>query len=213
MLDAVSDLLSSLPQDQDHQLFAFIDLGEDDRLAEGFAEAAEATFDRWKSEPRLGDKLLLPMIYNYRHALELALKQAIRDAAVVTRVDVAVDPWLQPGALNEHLKYKKGHRLEPLGRMLADLLARIGLEGLPQGTTSLLARLHQLDKTGEAFRYSGYLKTQAYAVNVPALIEFFREAFGVIHGGVLTMLHEYASHQQDMFSEYHVDDEWAGWNG
>lgn len=50
-------------------------------LAEGFAEAAEAIFIAWQSAPRSNDRLLLPLVYNYRHALELALKQAIRQAA------------------------------------------------------------------------------------------------------------------------------------
>lgn len=69
---------------------------------------------------------------------------------------------------------------------------------------SLLARLHQLDPSGEAFRYANHLKTTAYHVDVVRLTAIFRDAFGIVHGGVLTQLNSYEDFQRDMY-HYHTD--------
>jgi hypothetical protein len=77
----VGDLFSSLSDAEHFGDLAFV--GHYDGaagLAEGFAEAAEAIFSAWQSQEWANDRLLLPITYNYRHALELALKQAIRQA-------------------------------------------------------------------------------------------------------------------------------------
>jgi len=65
---------------------------------------------------------------------------------------------------------------------------RLNLGDLPDETMKMLARLHQLDPTGEAFRYSGHLVTTAHQVDMVRLAKTFRDAFDMIHGGVLTML-------------------------
>ncbi|MFV2174007.1 hypothetical protein ACFHW2_10560 [Actinomadura sp. LOL_016] len=195
----MGDLLSSLPDAGDWRDIAYIGYYDGDAgLAEGFAEAAESIFKRWQRSPRTGDQLLLPLVHNYRHALELALKQAIRDAAARLRFDGHDDPSLRPAELDAHLKRKQRHRLGPLADQLGRLLKELTLDGLPADTMRLLARLHQLDPTGEAFRYADHLQTSAHAVDVPQLTKLFRDAFAIVHGGVLTELHVYADYQHDM---------------
>jgi hypothetical protein len=171
-------------------------------LAQGFAEAAEAVFAAWNIGPRSNDRLLLPLSYNYRHALELALKQAIRQAAARLRIDGDDDPGLAPEALEAYFKQKQRHRLDPLARQLAGMLAKLRLDNLPPETMRLLTQLHQLDPTGESFRYDGQLRTNAQHVDVGRLVELFRAAFCVIHGGVLTVLDQYADFQYETFDYY-----------
>ena len=171
-------------------------------LAQGFAEAAEAIFSVWQSRARSNDRLLPPIAHNYRHALELALKQAIRQAAACRQLDGDDDPGLTPQALEVHFKQKQRHRLGPLAHQLAGLLADLNLGELPPETTHLLQSLHQLDPTGEAFRYEGHLKTSASHVDVTRLVEHFRAAFDVIHGGVLTALDGYSAFLHEMRAEY-----------
>jgi hypothetical protein len=72
-------------------------------------------------------------------------------------------------------------------------------DGTPSSRPSVT---HQFDPTGEAFRYDGQLKTSASHVDVPRLVQRFRAAFGIIHSGVLTALHEHASFLREIRAEY-----------
>jgi hypothetical protein len=199
----MSDLFSSLSAAEHFRDLACVGYYNGDTgLAQGFAEAAEAIFSAWQSRARSNDRLLPPIAYNYRHALELALKQAIRQASACRRLDGADDPKLTPQALEAHFKQKQRHRLGPLAQQLAGLLADLNLDELPPDTTQLLHRLHQLDPTGEAFRYEGHLKTSASHVDVTRLVERFRDAFSIIHGGVLAVLDQYADFLHEMREAY-----------
>lgn len=201
--ERVSDLFSSLSTAEHFRDLACVGYYNGDTgLAQGFAEAAEAIFSVWQSRARSNDSLLPPLTYNYRHALELALKQAIRQAAACRQLDGDDDPGLTPQALEAHFKQKQRHRLGPLAQQLAALLASLNLDKLPPDTMHLLQSLHQLDPTGEAFRYEGHLKTSASHVDVTRLVERFRAAFDVIHGGVLAVLHQYADFLHEMREAY-----------
>ena len=198
----VGDLFSSLSDAEHFGDLAFVGHYDGDAgLAEGFAEAAEAIFSAWQDQEWANDRLLLPIAYNYRHALELALKQAIREAAECRQLG-GDDPGLTAQALEAHFKQKQRHRLGPLAQQLAGMLAELNLAQLPPDTSRLLQGLHQLDPTGEAFRYDGQLKTSASHVDVPRLVQRFRAAFGIIHGGVLTALYEHASFLREIRAEY-----------
>jgi hypothetical protein len=195
----MSDLLDSLSAAGRWRDLAWVGYYNGDAgLAQGFAEAAEAIFAAWKSGPRSNDRLLPPLAYNYRHALELALKQAIRQAAARLRFDGDDDPGLAPEALEIYFKQKQRHRLDPLARQLAGMLAKLRLDELPPDTMRLLAQLHQLDPTGESFRYDGQLRTNARQVDVGRLVELFRATFCIVHDGVLAVLDQYADFQYEM---------------
>ena len=199
----MSDLFSSLSAAENFRDLACVGYYNGDTgLAQGFAEAAEAIFSAWQSQTRSNDRLLPPIAYNYRHALELALKQAIRQASACRRLDGAYDPELTPQALEAHFKQKQRHRLGLLAQQLAGLLADLNLDELPPDINHLLDSLHQLDPTGEAFRYEGHLKTSASHVDVTRLVERFRDAFGIIHGGVLAVLDQYADFLHEMREAY-----------
>jgi hypothetical protein len=198
----VGDLFSSLSDAEHSGDLAFVGhYNGAAGLAEGFAEAAEAIFSAWQGQEWPNDRLLLPIAYNYRHALELALKQAIRQALECCQLN-GDDPGLTAQALEAHFKQTQRHRLGPLAQQLAGMLANLNLGQLPPDTSRLLQDLHQLDPTGEAFRYEGQLKTSASHVDVPRLVQRFRTAFAILHGGVLTALDEYASFLREIRMEY-----------
>ncbi|WP_155373742.1 hypothetical protein [Catellatospora vulcania] len=171
-------------------------------LADGFAQAGDAVFEAWRATYRPNDKLLLPMVYNYRHAIELALKVAIRTASERLRFAGQDDPELQPEAIEAAFKKTYKHRVEPLGKRLVELLKWLQLGDLPEQTTKILARLHNLDPYGEAFRYEGNLRTSATTVDVPRLAALFRDTFDLIHGGVLTELDVFEDYQIDMLENF-----------
>jgi hypothetical protein len=151
--------------------------------------------------------MLPPLIYTYRHALELVLKQAIRKAAPCLRLAGNDDPKLVPEALETYLKRKQGHRLGPLSKQLTVMLKELDIEELPADVVLTLERLHLLDPTGEAFRYADQLKTDSHHVHVGPLVELFRDAFNVTHGGVLAVLDQYADYQYEMWQAQHGDAE------
>lgn len=66
-------LFEAVPSGGDYDLNACIDhFHEDDSdLAMGFAGAGKVLVDRWVYERRLDNSLLMPIIFLYRHALEL----------------------------------------------------------------------------------------------------------------------------------------------
>ena len=198
----MGDLFSSLSDAEHFGDLAFVGYYDGDAgLAEGFAEAAEAIFSAWQGQEWANDRLLLPIAYNYRHALELALKQAIRESLECCQLN-GDDLGLTAHALEAHFKQKQRHRLGPLAQQLAGMLDVLNLGQLPPDTSRLLQDLHQLDPAGEAFRYDGQLKTSARHVDVPRLVQRFRAAFAIIHGGVLTALYEHASFLREIRTEY-----------
>ncbi|MFI0792517.1 hypothetical protein ACH4OY_07445 [Micromonospora rubida] len=195
----MGDLLGSLPEPSDWQDIAWVGYYDGDRsLASGFADAGDAVLAAWKSGSRPNDPLLLPLIFNYRHGIELALKQAIRQA--IRCVHQSGQDSCAPtiSEVEAHLKSRQRHRVGPLAQQLAGILNQLQLTGLPPETLHWLMRLQQLDPSGEAFRYANHLNTDAEAIDVVRLAAFFREAFDVIHGGVLTMLDVHETHLYDM---------------
>jgi hypothetical protein len=178
---------------------------DDAQLALGFHQVAELGVADWTTRGP-NDLLFVPIVYNYRHALELVLKAAVREAAARLRADGATDASLDPATLDEELAETKPHSLERLANKLEVLLERLRLEQLPATTRDVLHSLHQLDPHGETFRYStvkaGKGKfdparpTQEH-IDIVALAERFREAFTLLSGGLLTVLDSYREYQAE----------------
>jgi hypothetical protein len=181
---------------------------EDDvQLALGFYQVAELGVGDWRGGGR-NDLLFVPIVFNYRHALELVLKAAVREAAALLRTDGATDASLDPATLDEELA--KTHSLERLANKLEVLLDRLSLEQLPNDTRDVLHSLHQLDPRGETFRYS-MVKTgkgkfdparpTQEQVNIVDLAERFRQAFMLLRGGLLSVLDNYREYQAEQAEE------------
>src|SRR5260370_38603164 len=58
----------------------------DGALAMGFFDIADTAVERWKAGRR-NDAIVIAIIYNYRHGIELALKAGIREGAACLRGD------------------------------------------------------------------------------------------------------------------------------
>jgi hypothetical protein len=94
----IDSLLSSDPDDGNWRNRAIIGgpWENDSSLALGFFELADAAVERWKAGHR-NDTIVIPIIYNYRHGIELALKDEIREAATcLRRVTASPAPTLRP---------------------------------------------------------------------------------------------------------------------
>jgi len=108
----------------------------------GYKYAADVLVAHLETAGRLAYKLGPPIVFLYRHHLELALKQFARQCGDLLGRDV--------GPLIDH-------RLNHLWRFCLSLLAEIspgGIEGAEmQETTRLLEEFDSVDLASQAFRY------------------------------------------------------------
>ena len=182
----------------------------DGSMAFGFLKLADEAMERWKAGPR-NDAVVVPIIYNYRHGIELALKAEIREAALRRRRDVAAGPDLQTDKVDEWLS--RTHSIEQLVDRLTELLSQLQLgpnQQLPAETLAVLRKLHVLDHSGQAFRYSA-VKTGPKNARVlepvrpgqehfdlVAVAEALHDAGTMLLYGVSGVLDVYSDYQADM---------------
>lgn len=182
----------------------------------GFADAAWTLVARWVDQRQPKDGHLLPIIWLYRHALELVLKHNIREAADCLVDRGETDGRLDREALDEWLRRKAGHKLASLASRLDELLTMLKLENLPSETHDVLQELHALDPGGDAFRYATVWspahgrtvsapRPAATLVDVAEMGKKFEEAFRLLAGGVASVLMEYGDLVRELKSQYESD--------
>ena len=187
---------------------------DDCALAMGFADTAKLIVEHWVDKGP-NDALFVPLIYNCRHALELVLKAAIREAAARLRADGRTEKYLEPVCVDEWLADEAVHNLHKLAFRLDKMLEALDLDTLPADTNRVLLSIHGLDPNGQTFRYAQVRKGRGAAfedaplprvtdgnyganVDVVAMHKHFDEAFMLISGGVMSVLEQYAQYQRDM---------------
>lgn len=199
------------------RLNAVVERHNDHEIAIGFAEVADLIVEHWMQRGP-NDLLFEPLVFNHRHALELVIKVAIRESAARLRADGHRDKKVDRESVDEWLGGKAGHNLHRLANRLDELLRRLGEPRLPAGTHAVLISIHELDPTGETFRYAKVKVTGGGFVDAPrpllskpedlqahvdvvAMHDHFRSAFNLISGGVLTVLDSIAEFQAEMARE------------
>ena len=185
---------------------------DDNALANGFARTARLIVDHWVGTGPY-DLLFVPLVYNCRHALELVLKAAIREAAARLRADGRTEKNLESDSVDQWLAGTAVHNLHKLAFRLGKMLEELGLETLPADTHRVLMEIHGLDPNGQTFRYAQVRKGDGFEdapmplvtdgnygaqVSVVAMYKHFDEAFMLISGGVMSVLEQYAQYQRDM---------------
>ena len=183
----------------------------DGSLSLGFFDIADAAVERWKAGRR-NDGIVIPIIYNYRHGVELTLKEGIRAAGACVRDDGSADAAVQAGEVDKWLSGT--HSIGKLVNRLSSLLGRLHLgtgNELPAETLYVLGKLHMLDQHGQAFRYSA-VKTGApdgerilerirpgeERFDLIAVAEALRDAGTMVLHGVSGVLRDYADYRADM---------------
>ncbi|TLS45698.1 hypothetical protein FE633_13090 [Streptomyces montanus] len=128
------------------------ELETDAEIAFAFRTAADLVAEHWYDD-RADDSLALVVLYNYRHALELGLKAALR--TLVDSITFEVNPGDQPPAVVEKIgkELARTHQLGVLADYLVQLapMFRMHIQG---DVRSLCDEVHALDPDGQALRYS-----------------------------------------------------------
>lgn len=183
---------------------------QESMLARGFFDVADAAVEAWKAGGR-NDAMVIPIIYNYRHGIELALKAEIRSAAACIRADGAAKPEDEADTLN--LWLANNHSIGSLVSRLTSLLRRLQLgsnQQLPVETLKILQQLHLLDRSGQAFRYSTKktgpageqvleaVRPEQEHFDIIAVAQALHDAGNMVMGGVGGVLDAYSDYQNEM---------------
>lgn len=182
----------------------------DGSLAFGFFELADAAVERWKAGHR-NDAIVIPIICNYRHGIELALKEEIREAAACLRRDGVTCPEVQADQVDHWMSAI--HSIEQLVNRLTKLLSQLKLgpgQEIPAETLDVLGKLHMLDQHGQAFRYSAAktgprgrrvlerVRPGQQQFDLVAVAEALSDAGTMVLYGVSGVLDAYSYYQSDM---------------
>jgi len=150
----IDSLLSADADDGDWRSPAIIGgpWESDGSLALGFFKLADIAVEWWKAGHR-NDALVIPIIYSYRHGIELALKEEIREAAACLRRDGVAGPDAQADEVDQWLSGI--HSIEQLVNRLTKLLGQLKLgpgQQLPAETLDVLRKLHVLARPAHRSR-------------------------------------------------------------
>jgi hypothetical protein len=183
---------------------------DDGALAAGFIKAAEVLVEHWETH-RPNDLLVLPILANYRHGIELALKDGIRTAAVCAARDGVDEPALDPGVLDTDLA--STHSIGRLVKMLTAVLDQLELgeaRRLPPDVLELLQSLHVFDESGQSFRYATVkvgsgrarklvpARPDQVSFDLSAVAAVLHNAATILLNGVSGVLEYYSRYQDDM---------------
>jgi hypothetical protein len=132
---------------------------DDAAIAAGFRRMADIAVDNWITRGA-DDGLFLPIVYTYRHAIELLLKQALREAWACLDHDGIPQPTLlrrnKPVTADEWLGTT--HHLDELAGQLDGCFAVLSMHPADKTrapeVAKIIGELHDLDPSGDAFRYT-----------------------------------------------------------
>lgn len=192
---------------------------EDDlTIAAGYLEVAEIAARHW-IERGPNDGLPIPILYNYRHSIELSLKWLIRLAARCLIRGGYTGENLSADTLNRKLHT---HNI----KKLADRLNRyMELLDLPEpnnridtASWNLLTWLDSEDETGETYRYAtvGHGPRSAPARPGQVNLNFYEQVnelhklAHLLHAGYSGYLEAFEENQIEFFAEMRqeLDQEW-----
>jgi hypothetical protein len=174
-------------------------------IAGGYLQVAEVAARYW-IEHGPDDSMPIPILYNYRHAIELTLKWLIRRAARYLVEGGYTEENLSPEKLDEKLVTHNVKKLaDRLDRYLGLLEIRAPDNRIDRVSRRLLDWLDSEDETGQSFRYAmvhdrrGRRAARPDQVNVnfwDQLNDLHRVAH-LLYGGYTGWLDDYPEVQQD----------------
>ncbi|SDG04779.1 hypothetical protein SAMN05660662_0139 [Blastococcus aurantiacus] len=216
-----AELFSPLdPDDDEMPTYIGGELEKPWRLANSFLLAADTLADAWRvavQQDGREPETALPIIHNYRHAIELSLKSHCLRTRNLLRFggSMGIGTDAAPANLEKQLNT---HSIAGLVKILESLLEgfAVGEEGrrLPEQTARILTYLHDLDAGGMAFRYAtqpvrGSKMLEWEPIRPEPTPIYLGSAMTRLHGaaqmlawGVDGYLDAYEDHLQDRWREY-----------
>ncbi|HBV09075.1 hypothetical protein ACFO7V_01675 [Glutamicibacter bergerei] len=175
--------------------FAHLDL---DAIELGYAEAAKRIANSVSGKEAYDDLVLIPFMFLWRHAIELSLKNQIREALTLKSWTDATGATADLQRLTPILNSK--HNLKVLFDELQDLFAWHNLDKFPDEARKTLVWLADSDPTGQAFRYAGSADNDQSHVDFPGLSTGLESTYRLISAGA-DILGELAGYLEDELEE------------
>ncbi len=174
-------LLTSVPSKDYSRLVVRYPYQTDAQYAHAYHFAAQRLATTFGGEP-IDDLLLLPFLTLYRQAFELQLKNTIRSlVGLRIRYVEGRTTELLEAISEERFKDDLGHNLHRLLNEAKKHFDALDLpESFPESVEGMVAKLHEADRAGTAFRYAGLLpETQEYA-DFPDLAAMLDQEFEML---------------------------------
>ncbi|WP_432009398.1 hypothetical protein [Streptomyces bacillaris] len=211
------------PRWSHHEIAILGGADEDDlAIAAGYLEVAELAVRHW-IERGPNDGLPIPILYNYRHGIELTLKWLIRLSARCLVRSGYTQENLSPAKLNEKLRTHSIKKLaERLNRYLDLLKLPAPNNRIDDASLALLTWLDSEDETGETFRYAlvGHGSNSAPARPSQMNLNFYEQVNEVhkiarlLYAGYSSYLDAFEQDQIEFLSEARQEweQEWQDWS-
>lgn len=176
--------------------------------AYGYKEAADRLVAGINERQGWQDFLLYPILYLYRHYLEVMVKGQIRDAQKLLGIERPVD---RKEKRRHKLEAAEGHDILALWGYLLSLVYQLHPEQSPAQMaegTRVIAAFSELDATGDAFRYPETLHGHENLTKIPEInLRHLRDEMERA-GCALTQIEgvlDYQHDQNQQASEYEQD--------
>lgn len=117
---------------------------------QGYKDAADKLVETVVATETNRDIFLIPIVYLYRHYLELQLKTMLREAR-----DAGVSAL--SGMTDKQLSTEPGHNLDVLRESVRQFIEELWPDELRDDLSKvarIVQRFHEFDKTGQRFRYA-----------------------------------------------------------
>lgn len=174
-------LLNSVPNKLYDRLIVRYPFQTDRDYAASYHFAAKRLAETFTGQP-IDDLMLLPFLTLYRQAFELELKNTIK-ALVRIRI-VYVDgrtAELEAAIKEDRFKDDFGHNLYKLLNEAKKQYEALDMpEPFPKDVEKLIIMMHEADRAGTAFRYSGQLPDVQEHADFPDLAELLDDQFTML---------------------------------
>lgn len=177
---------------------------DDRRIAREFAAAGHRLAASHPGEPS-DDEILLPMLYLYRHAIELALKEAILEATHLRRIRGEDDPLLAYEATKIRLQAEYGHRIGGLRDELNSQLRLLSLQPIRPDIAKHLEWVNLLDWNGSELRYTNQVSYWQGDIDLPSLVSTLKQIEPHISAIYDTIEHEVEAYEEWQEAERDFD--------
>lgn len=174
-------LLSTVPNKVYDRLIVRYPFQTDRDYALAYQYAATRLADTFTGRPS-DDLMLLPFLTLYRHAFELELKNTIK-ALVGIRMNYVDGRTAQLEAAVAETRFKDdfGHNLYKLLNEAKKHYDALDMpEPFPRSVEELIIMMHEADRAGTAFRYSGELPEVQEHADFPDLAELLGDQFTLL---------------------------------
>jgi len=176
--------------------------------AHGYREAAGVVVDK-ALEGHFQDTLFYPICFLYRHALEVTLKELVRETEHLIRLDAACGGragGCERDAREVDQELEKTHSLQSLLDRLRERLKVVADDDLAANVINAVVEVHNLDPKGEVFRYArkqgaGDSFGQQQRFDLQQIRERLDEAIGYLADGVGGWLDAAQDYANDYLAE------------